>query len=86
MMIVDSSGYIGRALKSHGVGESKSLSTPGAVERDVKKLGDTPLDEITYAKFRTAIGQLGWLALARYDIKFAAKEIQRASSSPPYSD
>ena len=86
MMIVDSSGYIGRALKSHGMGESKFLSTPGAVERDVKKLGDTPLGEIMYAKFRAAIGQIGWLAVTRYDIKFAAKEVQRAPASPSYTD
>ena len=73
--------YIDTILVLYGMKDAKPVATTGTVTIN-KSVPDTPLSPEEHKVYRTAVGELLWLALVRGDIAYATKELSRDVTAP----
>ena len=60
----------------------KSVACPNVDVRSLREDQSELLDEVTSAKYRTAVGKLMWASMTRFDIAYLCKELGRRVRDP----
>ena len=79
-------GYLENLAKWLGVDKSKSVSTPGVVQRDLKDWETEALGPDEHSMFRAIVGKVQWIVRVRPDVLYATKELSKRLVSPRVAD
>ena len=74
--------YIEDLLNLYKVSKANAVNTTGSTALKRIQDADSPFDSDERSRYRTAVGELLWLAFVRPDCSYSVKEVSRDVKAP----